>query len=191
MCWYGIMLASIEIDFASAENGKTHEFKCAVPKQFKDKFEALYEDHKGTNDMMVIDEKLKELNKSSGNLVADYAYEIINDTDINIGVVFKHMFRSLKEPMRYAKFKARMTGGKVMIKVSDKIQSSVAIPANCQRIPVSSIMADCTDCEDVDTSKLSIRFETTSPKSEIPNFDTVISFLTEGLYEAFEEANEM
>jgi hypothetical protein len=182
---------TIDINFASAESGKTHEFNCVVPKSFKEKFESLYEEHKGTSDVMVIDERLKELNANSGNLISEYEYEIVSDTDINIGAVFKHLFRTLKEPMRYAKCKVRLADGRVMVKVTDKIQSPLKIPANCQRIPVSSIIADCADCADSDGAKLSIRFETTSPKSEMPNFDTVITFITEGLYEAFEEASAM
>ena len=181
-------MSTIDINFASADNGKTHEFNCVVPKSFKEKFETIYEEHKGTSDVMVIDEKLKELNANSGNLISDYEYEIINDTDINIGVVFKHMFRTMKEPMRYAKCKARLTDGKVMVKITDKVQSPIKIPSTCQRIPVSSIIAECTDCDDINSAKLSIRFETLLPKTEMPNFDTVVTFLTEGMYEAFEEA---
>ena len=184
-------MTTIDINFASADNGKTHEFNCDVPKSFKEKFEAIYDEHKGTSDVMVIDEKLKELNEKSGNLITDYEYEILNDTDINIGAVFKHLFRSKKEPMRYAKCKARLNDNKIMVKITDKIQSPIKIPDNCQRIPVSSIIADCTDSPEADTAKLSIRFETVTPKSELPNFDTAITFLTEGLYEAFEEANEI
>lgn len=176
-----------DIKFASSTDGITHEFNCMVPKSFKEKFEGMYEDQKGTTDMMVIDSKIKELNANSGNLITDYEYEMISDSDINIGVTFKHLFRALKEPARYTRCKVRAKDGKIMVKVTDKIQTKLTIPADSQRVPVSSVVADCTDCGPAEC-KLSIRFVTSVSKTELPNFDTVITFLTEGLYEAFEEA---
>lgn len=188
-----------DIKFASSADGITHEFTCIVPKSFKEKFEGMYEKHNGSTDMMIIDDKIKEFNTSSGNLVADYEYEMISDSDINVGVVFKHLFRTLKEPGRYMKCKVRAKDGKLMVKITDKIQTKIVIPVDYQKIPVSSAVADCTDIgvadtgdyTDTDGCKLSIRFITCVGKSELPNFDTVITFITEGLYEAFEEAESL
>jgi len=179
-----------DIKFASSVDGLTHEFNCMVPKSFKEKFEGMYEDKKGTTDMMVIDSKIKELNASSGNLITDYEYEMISDSDVNIGVTFKHLFRALKEPARYMKCKVRVKDGKVMAKITDKVQTKLVIPENYKRLPVSSVVADCTDCGATEC-KLSIRFITNVSKTELPNFDTVITFVTEGLYEAFEEADSL
>ena len=156
-----------------------------------EKFESMYEDQKGNTDMMVIDTKIKEFNENSGNLVTDYEYEMISDSDVNIGVTFKHLFRALKEPARYMKCKVRAQDGRLMVKITDKIQTKLAIPAGHQRIPVSSMIAECVDCDSADECRLSIRFVTTSSKTEMTNFDTVITFITEGLYEAFEEADSM
>jgi len=180
-----------DIKFASTPDGLTHEFNCLVPKSLKEKFEGLYEDQKGTTDLMVIDSKIKELNASSGNLITDYEYEMVSDSDVNIGVTFKHLFKSLKEPARYMKCKVRAQDGKILVKVTDKIQTKLNISKSHQRVPISSLIAECIDCENSDECKLSIRFVTTSSKTDIANFDTVITFITEGLYEAFEEANSV
>jgi hypothetical protein len=181
---------TVDIQFASADNGKTHEFSCTVPVAFKEKFGKIYEEKSKTQDMMVVDDTIKKVNSDSGNMISDYEYAILGDTDCSIGVVFKHLFKSLKEPRYYAKCKVRLADDKIMVKITDKVQCPISIPTGTIRVPVTSVIADCTDCEgDASKSKLSIRFETTKPKLDMPNFDSVITFLTEGLYEAFEEAD--
>ena len=71
-----------------------------------------------------------------------------------------------------------------------KIQSKLKIPPDTERLPISSILAECIDIPESNMVKLSIRFETIKSKCTMKNFETVITFITEGLYDAFERAND-
>jgi len=184
-------MSSIDIEFASNDSGKVHEFYCQVPKSFKEKFEFIVKDTANKNDMLVIDNAIKNFNIESGNIITDYEYVLLSDIDISVSVLFKHLFKSLKEPQHYAKCKIRTEGNtKIMIKMSDKIQSKLKIPPDTERLPISSILAECIDIPESNMVKLSIRFETIKSKCTMKNFETVITFITEGLYDAFERAND-
>ena len=184
-------MAPIDIKFVTdVNNGKTHEFSCSVPKAFKEKMETMYKKEAEGQNMLVVDKYINEFNEKAGGIVTDYEYDLIGSTDVNIGVVLKHLFRGMKEPRRYVKCKVRTADNKVMVKMTDKIQSKIAIPANTEKLPVSSIIGEYTENpNDIEKVDLSIRFETTCDMRESKSFDAAIAFITEGMYEAFDEAD--
>ena len=88
-------MSAIDIEFASTDNGKVHEFSCRVHRTFKEKFELFSKDMSNKTDMLVIDEAIQKFNGESGNLISDYEYVILSDTDVTVGVLFKHLFKSI------------------------------------------------------------------------------------------------
>ena len=182
----------IDIKFASDPNGKVHEFSCNVPRKVKDKLQIAYSKESNGQNMLVVDEYVEQFNNKVGGLISDYEYDVFDDKNVNIGVLMKHVFKGMKESRKYFKCKIRTDTNKVMVKISDKIQSKLCIPEHTERLPVSTILAEYIEDEtDHNIIKLSIRFETTKDMTGSRSFEAAITLITEGMYEAFDEAHNM
>jgi len=176
----------VEIKFASNVDCTTHEFSAIVPKGFKAHVEKVQREETDKGNVMIVDENVKKFNSRTGNMIAEYDYDIIDDTNINMGVLFKHMFRGVGEPRRFVKCKIRSTETKVMVKISDKVQAKIKLPSSAEMIPISMIVVEYTE-HDTEQLNLSIRFETTKSMVDSKSFATVVAFITEGMYEALDE----
>ena len=171
------------IDFIS-DSPTNHRFVFSVPKALKDKLYGMFEKEIQENNLMMIDTYVAKFNEKTNGLVADYTYEIVSDKEFCVAVLFKHMFKALKETQKYAKCNIKIVGdSEIQITAGDfndlKLKTGAA-----ERMPVRSINVSYEIVGETMTN--TIQFETMESLDTYPNFPLFEVFIKEGICESIE-----
>ena len=90
----------------------------------------------------IIDTLVKKINEHNKDIIADYHYEIVNDTEFNIFVLFKHIFKKFDEPQRYCYLKFFVLKDKQKLLFHNNMLTDVKqkfpikLPMNCVAMPL-------------------------------------------------------
>jgi len=143
----------------------------------KDKIEKTIKKEQKKNNPLLIDKYVELFNQDHENLISEYNYEIISEKDecyeVNLIILFKHMFRNFKETRKYAKFNVKLSPTHVVVTQKNSIKLDLEIPSKAEVLPITRLVADYkmntnNNCE------TTIVFETAAPSTEYANFSMAI-----------------
>jgi hypothetical protein len=154
------------ISFVSDETGKVHTIKFDASQATKHKLIKQFD--KSKSNLLVVDEFIEQFNADNEGIIKEYNYEIVNDTEFNAVILFKHIFRNFKETQKYAKVNVKRNNNSVKITCDKRIKLDLAIPSKAELLPISSVSVDAVD--DNDVCHITIQFITIEPKDNYPNF---------------------
>ena len=173
------------IDFIS-DSPTNHRFVFSVPKTLKDKFYGKFEKEIRENNLMMIDTYVAKFNEKTNGLVADYAYEMISDKEVDVAVLFKHMFKALKETQKYIKCNVKAIGENVIQITAKELNGLKLKTGTAELMPIKSVRVSYEIIGEIMTN--TIHFETTDNLDKYPNFPMVEMFIKEGISESITAA---
>jgi hypothetical protein len=173
------------IDFVS-DTPTNHRFVFSVPKTLKDKLYGKFEKEIRENNLMMIDTYVAQFNEKTNGLVADYAYEMISDKEVDVAVLFKHMFKALKETQKYIKCNVKAIGENVIQITAKELNGLKLKTGTAELMPIKSVRVSYEIIGEIMTN--TIHFETTDNLDKYPNFPMVEMFIKEGISESITAA---
>ncbi len=163
--------------YAADVSKQKHTMKFETSGSTRDKIEKQLKKEQKKNNPLLIDKYVELFNEDHENLISEYNYEIISEKDdcyeVNLIVLFKHMFRNFKETRKYAKFNVKLSPTQVIVIQKNSIKLDLEIPAKTEVLPITKLVADYkmnanNNCE------TTIVFDTAAPSTEYPNFGMAI-----------------
>lgn len=161
--------------YTTDESNTKHTIRFESSYSSKNDIEKLIKKEQKKNNPLLIDKYVEVFNKDHDNLISDYNYEIISEKDdcyeVNMVILFKHMFRNFKETRKYAKFNVKLSPTQVVITQKKSIKLDLEIPTKAEVLPITRLVADYkmnTNCE------TTIVFDTEAPATEYANFGMAI-----------------
>ena len=88
-------------------------------------------------DANIIDVYIKRINKNNDNIILDYDYEIIDNHNIKIKIIFKHLFKKLDELQKYVNFNIKIKENKIII--TNKDTNYFSEYTNIELLPINNI----------------------------------------------------
>ena len=159
------------------ETNKIHTIQFETDGSVKEKIEKKIKKEQKKNNILLIDKYVESFNEDHENLISDYNYEIVSEKDncyeVNLIVLFKHMFRNFKETRKYAKFNVKLSPTQISVRQNNDITLDLDIPSKTEILPITKLVTDYTMTED-NKCKTKIVFETAAPSTEYPNFSMAI-----------------
>ena len=161
--------------YTTDDSNKKHTIRFETIGSTKDKIKIKIEQKK--NNPLLIDKYVELFNEEHDNLISDYNYEIISEIDdcyeLNVFILFKHMFRNFKETRKYAKFNVKLSPTQVVAKLNSSIKLDLEIPAKAELLPITNIVADYK-MNSINNCETKIVFETVLPATEYANFNMAL-----------------
>jgi hypothetical protein len=163
--------------YTTDESNKKHYIRFETVGSVKDKIERKIKKEQKKNNPLLVDKYVEQFNQDHDNLISDYNYEIVREEDdcyeVNIVVLFKHMFRNFKETRKYAKFNMKLSPTQVIVLQKNSIKLDLEIPSKAEVLPITSLTADYKMNEN-NNCETTIVFDTAAPSTEYPNFGMAI-----------------
>jgi hypothetical protein len=116
-----------------------HKITFKTPLSFRDKLTAAYEKEK--DNLTIVDKYIKDFNEQNNNNIIEYNYEINTDTNFNVIMLFKHLFRAIGETQRYAKFNVDLGTNEIKIKFDSSIDINLKTKTKYDHLPLTNIRA--------------------------------------------------
>jgi len=168
-----------------------HSIVITTEKRFKERLLATKIEE--TDNVMFIDDQIKLINENTNNSILDYNYEIINETQIKVAILFKHILKSLNIGQKYIKCTISINVSENTIYINNDPNLDIKIPISngVEFIPLSDINISIVD-HGTDTSKIIVtmnfetKFDTTNDKS----FDVLLTMFKEFIIQGIEDANK-
>ena len=176
------------IDFIS-DSPTNHRFVFSVPKTLKDKLYGKFDKEIKENNLMMIDTYVAQFNEKTNGLVADYAYEMISDKEVDVAVLFKHMFKALKETQKYLKCNIKAIGENEIQITAMELKDLKLKTGTAELMPVRNIRVSYEIVGETMTN--TIHFETTDILDKYPSFPMVEMFIKEGISDSLAAAEAM
>lgn len=157
---------------------KSHAITFTIDKSLKDKVL-----NKDINDYKItfIDDAVKEINNQSANMIIDYNYEIISKTQIDIVILFKHIFKSLGAGQKYIKISCMIDhdGNIISINTNNDLKLKLSIPTDAQPLGLNNATISFQDKEGDKDTNITIKFISVSDISGDKSFEALIMLIKE------------
>lgn len=116
-----------------------HKITFKTPVSFRDKLTAAYEKEK--DNLAIVDKYIKDFNEQNNNNIVEYNYEINTETNFNVIMLFKHLFRAIGETQRYAKCNVDLGTNEIKIKFDSSIDINLKTKTKYDHLPLTNIRA--------------------------------------------------
>ena len=163
--------------YTTDESNQKHTIRFESSGLAKERIEKKMKKEQKKNNPLLIDKYVELFNEDHDNLISDYNYEIVSEKDecyeVNVVILFKHMFRNFKETRKYAKFNVKLSPTQIIVQQKSSIKLELDIPAKAEVLPITRMVTTYqmnanNNCETI------IVFETAAPSTEYPNFGMAI-----------------
>ena len=118
---------------------------------------------------------INKFNKLSNDLILDYNYELINPDNINIIILFKHMFSKMNESQKYFKAKILINKDFIEIHKDNKIKLNCNIPKTAEELFINYIRIENKICDNKNLT--TINFHTDDNIENYKNFDLLSVYI--------------
>jgi hypothetical protein len=169
------------IDFIS-DSPTNHRFVFSVPKSLKDKLYGMYANEIKENNLMMIDKYVAQFNEKTSGLVVDYTYEIVSDKEFSVAVLFKHMFKAMKETQKYTKCNIKIISENEIQITACELNELKLKTGSAELMPFKNINLSYEIIGEIMTN--TIKFETNDDLKNYPNFPLLEMFIKEGICES-------
>jgi hypothetical protein len=122
-----------------SETPTLHKILFKAPLSFRDKLTAAYEKEK--DNLAIVDKYINDFNQKNSNNIIEYNYEINTETNFNVILLFKHLFRALGETQRYAKCNVDLGNNEINIKFDSNIDINLKSKGKYDHLPLKFIRA--------------------------------------------------
>jgi hypothetical protein len=163
--------------YTTDESKQKHTIRFETSGSAKDKMEKEIKKEQKKNNVLLIDKYVELFNEDHDGLISDYNYEIVSEKDecyeVDVIILFKHMFRNFKETRKYAKLNIKLSPKQVVIEQKNDITLTLEIPSKAEVLPITKLVADYKMNEN-NNCETTIVFETMAPSTEYANFGMAI-----------------
>ena len=158
-----------------------HRITFSAPVTFKTQLSAIYEKEK--DNLMVVDKYISDFNAKSGDLISENNYAILDDKNIEVAVLCKHLFRALGTSRKYAKFRVSVTSDtSVHIQMDSNIKLKLKSQGTADLMPVKTV--DASYVEEGENLKITVEFETEDDVATYKSFPMIVAMIKDGIVEA-------
>jgi hypothetical protein len=163
--------------YTTDESKQKHTIRFETSGSAKDKIENKIKKEQKKNNVLLIDKYVELFNEDHEGMISDYNYKIVSEKDecyeVDIIILFKHMFRNFKETRKYAKFNMKLSPTQVIVQQKNSIKLDLEIPSKAEVLPITKLVSDYkinanNNCE------TTIVFDTPAPSTEYANFGMAI-----------------
>ena len=163
--------------YTADESAQKHTIRFETPGSAKDNIEKKIKKEQKKNNVLLIDKYVELFNEDHDGLISDYNYEFISENDecyeIDVIILFKHMFRNFKETRKYAKFNVKISPTQVVLQYKETITLDLEIPSKAELLPIKKLVVDYKMNEN-NNCETTIVFDTNAPSTEYANFGMAI-----------------
>ncbi len=163
--------------YTTDDSKQKHTIRFETNGSARDKIEKKIKKEQKKNNPLLIDKYVELFNEDHDNLISNYNYEIVSEKDecyeVNLIILFKHMFRNFKETRKYAKFNVKLSPTQVIITQKNSIKLELEMPTKVEVLPITKLVADYKMNEN-NNCETTIVFDTTAPTTEYANFSMAI-----------------
>lgn len=160
-----------------SETPTKHKITFRTPASFKDKLTAAYDKEK--DNLAIVDKYINDFNQQNNNNIAEYNYEINTETNFNLIVLFKHLFRAIGETQRCARCNVDIGNNEVNIKFDKNIDIHLKTKTKYDDLPLTSIKASYL--VDGDEIINTINYETTDDVSGYKCYTMLMTMIQDGI----------
>lgn len=158
-----------------------HRIVFNAPATFKTHLTALYEKEK--DNLMIIDKYIADFNAKTGDLISDNNYAIIDDKNVEVAVLCKHLFRALGTTRKYAKCSVSITSETcIRAEMDPNINLKLKNQGTSDPLPVKYI--EVSYAEQGDNLVVTIAFETEDDVTTYKCFPMIMIMVKDGILEA-------
>lgn len=162
--------------------GNSHTITFTVDTSLKDK--VLKKD---INDYKItfIDDAVREINNRVANIIVDYNYEIISKTQIDMVIVFKHIFKSMDAGQKYIKMNVLIDhdANTVSINPNPDLKLKLSIPSNAQPLEIVNALISFDDSSDYTNNNVVVKIITTNDVKDDKCFNALVMLIRECILE--------
>ena len=167
----------------SSESPTKHKICFTTPIIFKDKLSKLFEKEKDS--LTALDTYIAKFNKNNDGLISEYYYDITDERNFKIAILFKRLFRALGVSQKYAKCTINITDDKINVKFDRKLDIDLKSQGSCEHMPLVYIRASYDVCGEV--LKNTIEYETADDVKSYNCYNMVIDSIREGICKMISE----
>lgn len=166
-----------EIIFHSSDDGINHTITFKFSDHIKDKFTDLYKEEVESGNLLAADKYFELINLHTDNFIIERNYEHIDNSVIDVAVLFKHVFRNFRERQKY--IKCRVTFTDDMIVVVSKTESGpfLKTPSKSEMLPIKHLIIKVHKYTNSNLMECVINFSTCECSEKYKNFDMAIVFV--------------
>jgi hypothetical protein len=175
-----------QIDIISDSPTK-HRIVFKTPASFRDKLTKMYENEK--DNLTVIDKYIGDFNKNNGDIINEYNYEVLDERNFTVAVLFKHLFRALGTTRKYAKCNVSISDTQIDISFDSNIDINLKSQGTCDHIPVRHLRASYVVVDDVIEN--TVEFETMDDVETYKCFTMLISTIKDGIINVIEDVEKI
>jgi hypothetical protein len=179
-------MTQVEIELIDDSPTK-HRICFKTPESFKGKLTKVYDDEK--DNLAVIDKYISDLNKSNGDIISEYNYEIIDEKNFTVALLFKHLFRAMNTTQKYAKCTVSLGESHVDITFDSRIDVRLKSQGKSDHVPIIKIRASY----EVSGDELhhTVEFETVDDVETYKCYVMLIAMIKEGIISIVEEIEKL
>ena len=146
---------------------------------------AMKNKKKYEDDPSIIETTVKNINKINDGLVEDYDYEVIDEKNIIVTIVFKHLMKKLGETQKFWHGKV-VIGENIATLTTINKKPSLKISSKVELIPIVSITIT-TNLDDPSLIKSEIIMNTLENETEYKNFNMCMMLIKNSLTKVYSE----
>jgi hypothetical protein len=164
-----------------------HRLCFNTPESFRGKLIKVYETEK--DNLAIIDKYIIDLNKSNGDIVTEYNYEIIDDKNFNVAILFKQLFRAMNTSQKYAKCCVSLGDSHVDITFDSTIDVRLKSQGKSDHVPITKIRASY----EVSGDELhhTVEFDTIDDVESYKCYVMLIAMIKEGIINIVDEIEKL
>jgi hypothetical protein len=164
-----------------------HRIVFKTPESFRSKLTKLYEGEK--DNLTIIDQYIGDFNKNNGDIINEYNYEVIDEKNFTVAVLFKHLFRALGTTRKYAKCNVSISDTQVNITFDSGIDIKLKSQGTCDHMPIRYLRASYVVVDDM--MENTVEFETMEDVETYKCFTMLISTIKDGIINVIEDVEKI
>ena len=167
----------------TSESKTKHKICFTTPFIFKDKLSRMFEKEKDS--LTALDVHIASFNKNNDGLITEYYYEIVDDYNFKVVLLFKQLFRAMGVSQKYAKCTVNLADTKINIKFDCNLDIKLRSKGSYDHMPLVYIRASYEKFGDL--LKHEIEYETTDDIKSYACYLMLMDSIREGIIKLINE----
>lgn len=166
-----------EIIFHSSDDGINHTITFKFSDHIKDKFTDLYKEEVESGNLLAADKYFELINLYTDNFIVERNYEHIDNSVIDVAVLFKHVFRNFRERQKYIKCRVTFTDDMIVVVSKTELGPFLKTPSKSEMLPIKHLIIKVHKYTNSNFMECVINFSTCESSEKYKNFDMAIVFV--------------
>lgn len=163
-----------------------HRLCFQTPTSFIGKLTKVYENEK--DNLTILDKYISDFNKNNGDMINEYNYEIIDENNFVVALLFKHLFRAMNTSRKYAKCRISISDNRIYITFDSTFDIRLKSQGDCDHVPLLWLSASYVISGDI--MENTVEFETADDVNTYKCYTMLTTMIKDGIMNVIDDVEK-